>query len=88
MTNEEFKLKRIEDQLDFIIYILGSMDLGDISKEDAEVFNRMYERSLKKISQTKIKEEASNELLNLTSKINVILQDFPELQETVKFYTK
>ena len=87
MTNEEYKLKQIEDKLDFIIYLLGNVDLGEINKEDAENFNRLYERSQKRLAQTKLKQIATDELFELNNKVNNILQDYPELQETVNFYS-
>lgn len=86
MTNEEYKLSRIEEKLDFIIYVLGFVDLGEIPSADAEQFNTMYNSSLKRISRLKAKSEASGKIYELTTELNNLLQDWPELKDTFKVY--
>jgi hypothetical protein len=85
MTNEEFKLSRIEEKLDFIIYVLGFVDLGEIPKHDAEHFNMLYNSSLKRMSLLKAKSEASGKIYELTTELNNLLQDWPELKDSFKF---
>lgn len=85
MTNIEYKLQKIESRLDFILYCLGYMDLGDIPKEDAQMFNMMYERSLRNISREKARLDASNKRYQLLNELNQIEQDWPELKKEDEF---
>lgn len=85
MTDIEYKLHRIETRLDFILYCLGYMDLGDIPKEDAETFNMMYDRSVRNISREKARLEASNKRYQLLNELNQIESDWPEFKKEDDF---
>lgn len=87
MTNEEYKLSRLEEKLDFIIYILGFVDLGEIPSHDAEHFNMLYNGSMKRLSRLKAKSEASVKIYELSTQLNNILQDWPELKDSFKLDT-
>lgn len=86
MTNEELKLKYIEEKLDFIIYLLGYVDLGDITKEEAEHFNYLFRNSKDRYSRRKEMNEASEQLRGLSQKINDILTLWPALESEINLF--
>lgn len=88
MTNEEYKLSQIEDKLDFIIYILGFLDLSELSDEDVDNFNILHKRSEVKISNRKQLNQASQKLSVLNYEVNNILTTWPELKDTFKVYAQ